>query len=71
MLVRFTLPVAIHTLSGCGNVGRNILRNDRPKGVDISVSMFDMSNTRNFGIPEGADQRHRVCPSGKHEQRLL
>src|SRR5437879_13834375 len=68
MLGRFTLPVAFHTLSGCGNVGRNILRSDLPKGVDISVSkttritehqsfqirldMFDMSNTRNFGIPE-------------------
>lgn len=51
-----------------GNVGRNILRSDRLKVVDFSVSkstriaehqsiqlrldMFDLTNTRNFGIPE-------------------
>jgi hypothetical protein len=51
-----------------GNVGRNILRSDRLKDVNFSVSksirtterqsfqlrldMFDLSNTRNFGIPE-------------------
>jgi len=51
-----------------GNVGRNILRSDRLKQVDFSVSkstrisehqsfqlrldIFDISNTRNFGIPE-------------------
>jgi len=51
-----------------GNVGRNILRSDRLKVVDFSISkstriaehqsmqlrldMFDMTNTRNFGIPE-------------------
>jgi hypothetical protein len=51
-----------------GNVGRNILRSDRLKLADVSVSksmritehqsfqlrldMFDMTNTRNFGIPE-------------------
>ncbi|HLB88811.1 MAG TPA: TonB-dependent receptor [Terriglobales bacterium] len=58
-----------------GNVGRNILRSNRLKDVDISVSkttritehqsfqirldMFDMSNTRNFGIPEA-----RISNSG-------
>lgn len=51
-----------------GNVGRNILRSDRLKDVNFSVSksirmterqsfqlrldMFDATNTRNFGIPE-------------------
>jgi hypothetical protein len=51
-----------------GNVGRNILRSDRLKAVDFSISksmqitehqsiqlrldMFDLTNTRNFGIPE-------------------
>jgi len=51
-----------------GNVGRNILRSDRLKVVDFSISkstrfaehqsiqlrldIFDMTNTRNFGIPE-------------------
>lgn len=51
-----------------GDVGRNILRSDRLKNVDISISksakiterqsfqirldMFDLTNTRNFGIPE-------------------
>jgi hypothetical protein len=53
---------------GFGNVGRNILRSDRLKAVDFSISksmqitehqsiqlrldMFDVTNTRNFGIPE-------------------
>ena len=58
-----------------GNVGRNILRSDRLKLADVSVSksmritehqsfqlrldMFDMTNTRNFGIPEA-----RITNSG-------
>jgi Carboxypeptidase regulatory-like domain len=58
-----------------GNVGRNILRSDRLKVVDFSISkstritehqsiqlrldMFDLTNTRNFGIPEA-----RISNSG-------